>query len=239
MTAGTAATEPNRAPLRLTVLASGSGSNFAALADAIAEGRCHATVTTLLSDRADAGALGRAEKRAIPTRVVPYTRPRKRWNRTLEAAVRETDPELVVLAGFMRILDAAFVEAFDGRIVNVHPSLLPAFPGMHAPRQALDAGVRLAGCTVHLVDAGVDTGPILAQGAVPILPDDTEASLHGRIQRVEHRLLPDVVGAIASGTLRLQSPPQWRLPNASDKVEATLLSPPLNTSTSGSPGTTP
>ncbi len=190
---------------RLVVLVSGRGSNLAALLDAIDAGRCAATVVAVLADR-PAPALERAADRGIATATVPFRRgDRDAWSAELADAVQAYAPDLVVLAGFMRVLAPSFVGRFRRRILNVHPSLLPAFPGARAPEQALAAGVAITGCTVHLVDEGVDTGPILAQAAVPVAADDDVATLHERIRRAEHRLLPAVVGAVASGTLALPS----------------------------------
>lgn len=189
--------------MKIVVLASGRGSNLKAIAAAIDAGRCDAEIAAVVSDRASAEALVFATGRGIPTTVV---RPkdfadRDAWDQALAAAVAVHAPELVVLAGFMRIVGAAMLRSFPFRIVNVHPALLPAFPGTDGPAQAVAKGVRISGCTVHLVDAGVDTGPILAQGAVPVLPADDAASLHQRIQVVEHRLLPAVIHAIARGAI--------------------------------------
>lgn len=189
--------------MRVAVLASGRGTNLRALAGAIDAGACAVELVGALSDRDGCDALAFAAARGLATRIVRPAdhRDRTAWDRALADAVRALEPELVVLAGFMRVLGPATLGAFEDRIVNVHPSLLPAFPGLHAPAQALAAGVRIAGCTVHLVDAGVDTGRILAQGAVPVLAGDDAARLHARIQAVEHRLLPRVVDALARGTL--------------------------------------
>lgn len=189
--------------MRVAVLVSGRGSNLRALCRAIDAGACAVDLVGVVSDRDGAEALAFAEGRGLETRVV---RPRDHgdrvaWDAALAATVAALAPELVVLAGFMRLLGPATLAAFEDRVVNVHPSLLPAFPGMHAPQQAIDAGVRIAGCTVHLVDAGVDTGRILAQGAVPVRPGDDATSLHARIQGLEHRLLPRVVDALARGAL--------------------------------------
>ncbi|MEO0324680.1 MAG: phosphoribosylglycinamide formyltransferase [Myxococcota bacterium] len=197
--------------LRVVVLASGRGTNLSALLGAIDEHRCQAEVVAVVSDKAGAAALDLARKRGIATHCLPFRRQdRARWDADLADRVAEAAPELVVLAGFMRLLGPAFLERFAGRVVNVHPSLLPAFPGLAAPAQTLAAGVHVAGCTVHLVDAGVDSGAILAQAAVPVLPGDDEAALHERIQREEHALLPGVVDAIARGALSLApSGPRW------------------------------
>jgi phosphoribosylglycinamide formyltransferase-1 len=213
-------------PLRLVVLASGHGSNLLALADAIAAGRCAARITAVVSDRPRAPALALAAERGLATAVV---RPRDHadraaWDAALAGAIAAHEPDLVVLAGFMRLVGAPVLARFGGRLVNVHPSLLPAFPGLDAPAQAVRAGVRLSGCTVHLVDAGVDTGPILAQAAVPVHPDDDGDALHARIQRVEHRLLPRVIDAVATGRIALGPPPRPVAPFDPDDAE--LVSPP-------------
>jgi phosphoribosylglycinamide formyltransferase-1 len=195
-----------RGPLSLAVLVSGRGSNLAALLEAIDQGRCHARVAGVVSDRADAPALELCARRGITTQLVlPRAfENRAAWDVALAAAVSELAPELVVLAGFMRLLGAPLLGRFPGRIINVHPALLPAFPGKDGPAQAVAARVSLSGCTVHVVDAGVDSGPILAQAAVPVLPDDDAARLHARIQHAEHRLLPAVVDAIARGQYELE-----------------------------------
>jgi phosphoribosylglycinamide formyltransferase 1 len=187
--------------LRLAVLVSGRGTNLEALAGAIDAGRCDAEIVLVATDNPSAGALALAEARAVPRAVVPFARGGDRavFSRALADAVEASAPDLVVLAGFMRILSPEFVTRFEGRLVNIHPSLLPAFPGKDGVGDALAAGVRITGCTVHLVDHGVDTGPILAQAAVPVMPDDTRESLHARIQAREHELLPRVVDDLAKG----------------------------------------
>lgn len=197
--------------LDVVVLVSGRGSNLRALLDAIEQGRCRARVAAVIADRESAGALELARERSIPTRVVkPQDHAdRAAWDVALADAIGASAPDLVVLAGFLRIVGRAVLERFGGRILNVHPALLPAFPGLDAPGQALAAGVRITGCTVHVVDAGVDTGPILAQAAVPVLPGDDAQALHARIQPAEHQLLPAVVDWIASGALVLEPEPRF------------------------------
>jgi len=187
------------------VLASGRGSNLRAICRAIDEGRCEARIVGVVSDKRSAAALEFAEARGIPTRVVPLKKgdDRDQWNAELAHQVVALGPELLVLAGFMRILGSPFLERFPGRIINVHPALLPSFPGHDAPKDALEGGVRISGCTVHIVDDGVDTGPIIAQAAVPVLQDDTPETLHARIQIQEHRLLPEVINRIALGEIEL------------------------------------
>jgi len=211
----------------VVVLASGRGSNLKALFDAIDAGRCAAEVVGVVSDRPAAGALALAAERGVPTAVVPLSRgdDRDLWNARLAHAVAELGGELLVLAGFMRLIGRPLLDAYPGRIVNVHPALLPAFPGAHAPHDAVAAGVRISGCTVHVVDEGVDTGPILAQAAVPVHPDDDADSLHARIQIQEHRLLPAVVDWIARGVLALDPP---RLTTRPDPAERVLIWPPLS-----------
>jgi len=191
--------------MNVVVLVSGRGSNLKALLEAIDDARCAVTVAAVISDRPSAAALELARARGISTQVVSPSdyADRQAWDLALSQVVLTFEPKLVVLAGFMRIVGKAMLNAFSGRVVNVHPALLPAFPGMDGPAQAVQKGVSLSGCTVHLVDAGVDTGPILAQAAVPVLPDDDASTLHARIQVAEHRLLPAVLHAIAQGKIAL------------------------------------
>lgn len=187
--------------LRLGVLGSGKGSNFVAVADAIAAGTLQADVAVVLSDVPDAGILRHAADRGIPSHHLSPGRFRTKLDDASEVtyirALREAHVDLVVLAGFMRILKGEFLKAFEGRVMNIHPSLLPAFPGLEAWKQALEYGAKVAGCTVHLVDQGIDTGPILGQRAVPILDTDTAATLHARIQEAERVLYPAVIAAWA------------------------------------------
>lgn len=176
---------------RIVVLVSGSGSNMSALIDACEREEVPGLVAAVAADRS-CPALEIAGERKVNTFVCDFASydSRPRWNDDLRDAVREFEPDLVVSAGFMRILAPSFVDAFAGRLINLHPSLLPAFPGVHAVRDALAYGVKITGTTVHLVDHEVDHGPILLQEAVPVLPGDTAATLHERIKEVEHRLLP-------------------------------------------------
>ena len=210
--------------MRVAVLVSGRGSNLRAICEKIDTGECEAEVVAVLSDRRRAAALEYAAERAIPTSVVPLKKGDDRglWNERIADEVASFGPDFVVLAGFMRVLGSPILERFPGRIINVHPAILPLFPGHDAPEQAVAAGVRLSGCTVHVVDAGVDTGPIIAQAAVPVLASDTPESLHARIQVMEHRLLPRVVHAIAVGTIEL-SPLRLHLPD--QEASSALWSP--------------
>lgn len=184
---------------RVVVLLSGGGSNLAALLAAHDDPAYGARVVGVVSDRAGAGGLEIARAAGVPTAVVaPADFPdRAAWDVGLAHAVGVFDPGLVVSAGFMRILGRGFLDRFGGRTVNTHPALLPAFPGAHAVRDALAHGVAVTGCTVHVVDAGVDTGPIIAQRAVDVSPADDESTLHERIKVVERALLVEVVGRIA------------------------------------------
>lgn len=193
-------------PLRLGVLASGTGSNLQAILDAVGRGELDVVPAVVASDRPGARALERARAAGVATTVI---RPRDHASReafdaALVEALRAHGVHVVALAGFMRLLTPTFLAAFPLRVVNVHPALCPAFPGLHAPAQALAWGVKMTGCTVHFVDAGVDTGPIIAQAAVPVLDDDDAASLHARIQAEEHRLLPRALAWLAAGRLRVE-----------------------------------
>ena len=193
---------------RIGVLGSGKGSNFVAIADACIAGKLPGEVALVLSDVPQAGIVERARERNIPVRVIPPGNFRTKLDDVAEQAyidaLRNAQVDLIVLAGFMRVLKGEFLRSFEGRIVNIHPSLLPSFPGLEAWKQALEYGVKVTGCTVHFVDAGVDSGPIIAQQAVPILHDDSPDSLHRRIQLVEHELYPSVVGRLARGEIRLK-----------------------------------
>lgn len=190
------------------VLGSGKGSNYIALAEAIRAGRVPATVSIVVSDVADAGILQQAVRFDTPARFIAPGRFRTKLDESAEAeyisVLRSADVDLVVLAGFMRILKGEFLRAFEGRVLNIHPSLLPSFPGLEAWKQALDYGVKYTGCTVHLVDQGIDTGPIVAQSAVPVLDSDTPTTLHQRIQAAEHELLPAVVASVARGEIQVR-----------------------------------
>jgi phosphoribosylglycinamide formyltransferase 1 len=193
---------------RIGVLGSGKGSNFVAIADACRAGTVPAEVVLVLSDVAEAGILERARERGIPARFAPPGKFRTKLDedaeRTYIEALRGAEVDLVALAGFMRVLKDGFLHAFAGRIINIHPSLLPSFPGLEAWKQALAHGVRVTGCTVHFVDAGVDAGPIIGQQTVPVLDDDTSETLHQRIQVAEHALYPRCVAAIARGAVTVQ-----------------------------------
>ncbi|MBA2808458.1 phosphoribosylglycinamide formyltransferase [Streptomyces acidicola] len=194
---------------RLVVLVSGSGTNLQALLDAIDEVGVDAYGAEIVAVGADRGGiegLARAERAGLPTfvcRVKDYAT-REEWDAALADAVAAHQPDLVVSAGFMKIVGKEFLARFGGRFVNTHPALLPSFPGAHGVRDALAYGVRVTGCTVHFVDDGVDTGPIIAQGVVEVRDEDDESALHERIKDIERRLLVDVVGRIARNGYRIE-----------------------------------
>jgi phosphoribosylglycinamide formyltransferase 1 len=191
---------------RIGVLLSGRGSNFEALADSVAAGRIPgAEIALVISNREDAAGLLRAAERRIPLRVIPSKGlEREAYDRGVVAALNEARVDLVCLAGFMRLLSPYFVAAFRGRILNIHPSLLPAFPGLEAQRQALDYGVKFTGCTVHFVDENLDAGPIIVQAIVPVKPDDTEETLAARVLAEEHRIYTEAVRLVLSGKFRIE-----------------------------------
>jgi len=180
---------------RVGILISGRGSNMVALVDAMQSGEVPADPVVVVSNIPEAAGLSTARQRGVATAVVDHkaVKPRRRHEERVIEILREKRVELVCLAGYMRLLSSHMVEAFRGKILNIHPSLLPAFPGLHAQKQALDHGVRVSGCTVHLVDEECDHGPILLQAAVPILDEDTEDSLAARILEQEHRIYPQAV----------------------------------------------
>jgi phosphoribosylglycinamide formyltransferase-1 len=191
---------------RIAVLLSGRGSNFEALADSIAAGRLpNAEIVLVVSNRENAPGIEKARQRGIPARVIPSKGlEREAYDRLVVAALDEVHPDLVCLAGFMRLLSPYFVERFRGRILNIHPSLLPAFPGLEAQRQALEHGVKFAGCTVHFVDENLDAGPIVLQAVVPIRDDDTAETLSARILDEEHRIYPEAARIVLEGRYRIE-----------------------------------
>ena len=198
----------DRPPFRIAVLGSGRGSNLVALAEACAAGRVPASIELVVSDVEGAGILERARERGLVARYLAPGAFRTKLDEAAEAAyIRELQTariDLVVLAGFMRILQGAFLRAFPGRVVNIHPSLLPSFSGLAAWQQALDYGVKVTGVTVHLVDRGIDTGPILAQATVPVLDNDTGETLLARIHAAEHEIYPQTVAAYLTGELAVR-----------------------------------
>jgi phosphoribosylglycinamide formyltransferase 1 len=195
-----------RGPIDIAVLASGSGSNLQALIDDAAEPGHPARIVLVLTDRPGVAALDRAGAAGIPTEVIAWGdhAGRESFTTAVCDAVAASGAEAMVLAGFMRILAPEAIRRYPDRILNIHPALLPSFPGAHAVQLALEHGVKVTGVTVHVVDEQVDHGPIVAQEAIPVLPDDTVETLHARIQRVEHRLYPEAVRLLAAGRLEIR-----------------------------------
>jgi phosphoribosylglycinamide formyltransferase-1 len=192
--------------LSLGVLISGGGTNLQAIIDAIEAGRLDAEIAVVLSNRADAYGLARAKSHGVATEVLDHKKftSREAFDAAAIEILRGRGVALVVLAGFMRLLSPLFVKAYSNRIMNIHPSLLPAFPGLHVQRKALEHGVRFSGCTVHFVNEECDEGPIIIQAAVPVFADDTEASLSARILRQEHRVYPRAIQLYSEGRLRVE-----------------------------------
>ena len=195
-------------PFRLGILGSGKGSNMVAIAEACAAGQIPAEIAIVISDVADAGILDRARERNLPAEFIAPGKFRTKLDEEAEQSfvkrLTEAEVDLIVLGGFMRILKGDFLRAFANRVINIHPSLLPAFPGLEAWKQALDYGVKVTGCTVHFVDQGIDSGPILGQETVPVLEGDTAATLHARVQEAERKLYPKIVRALAEGRITVK-----------------------------------
>lgn len=214
--------------LRLGVLASGGGTNLQSIIDRCADSSLAAEIVLVLCNKPGAGALERAARAGIATATLDHRDfpDRESFDRAMVARLQAAGVDLVVLAGFMRIITPVFIAAFPGRIMNIHPALLPAFPGLHVQRQALEYGARFAGCTVHFVDGGVDTGPIIIQAVVPVLEDDTEQDLAARILEQEHRIYPRAIQLFAEGRLHLEGR-RVRIAPAADAVAGTLVNPAL------------
>jgi len=191
-------------PARIGILISGRGSNMVALADAVRDGRIpNAEISVVISDQPDARGLVKARDRSIETLVIERSgRSREEHDREIVAALRNRQVDLVCLAGYMRVLSGEFLKAFPRRILNIHPSLLPSFPGLEAQKQALEHGAKVSGCTVHFVDETLDGGPVIAQRVVPVLDDDTVESLSVRILAEEHHLYPEAVAMVLSNNLQ-------------------------------------
>lgn len=192
--------------MKIGVLASGRGSNFQAIIDSIGSGYLKASVEMLIVDNQGAFAVERAKRHGIPHM---YLNPKDFSTKDgfyskIAETLTQKGVNLVILAGFMRVVGKPLLEAFPMRVMNIHPALLPSFPGLHGQKQAVDYGVRISGCTVHFVDEGVDTGPVIIQAAVPVSPDDTEDALSERILRLEHRIFPEAVRLFAEGRLEVK-----------------------------------
>lgn len=192
--------------LKLGVLISGSGSNLQSIIDHIENGSLKAAIRIVISNNPDAFGIKRAQKHGIPFVVMKNGdfKSKEDFDSALIKALKDNNVDLVVLAGFMRIISPAFLKAFPQRVLNIHPALLPSFPGLHGQKQALDYGVKFSGCTVHFVDEGVDTGPIIIQSAVPVLEDDTEETLAARILKEEHKIYPRAIQLFADGKIQIQ-----------------------------------
>jgi phosphoribosylglycinamide formyltransferase-1 len=214
--------------LRLGVLASGGGSNLQSIIDRCREGSLAAEIALVVSNNPQAGALERAGRAGLPWRFIDHRQfaGREAFDRAMVNALQEAGVELVVLAGFMRLLSPIFLDAFPGRIMNIHPALLPAFPGLHVQRKALEYGARFSGCTVHFVDGGVDTGPIIIQAVVPVLDCDTEDTLSARILEQEHLIYPRAIQLFAEGRLRLEGRRVYLEPSL-PLSEISIVNPPL------------
>ncbi len=214
--------------LRLGCLASGGGTNLQSIIDRCSDGSLSAEIAIVISNNPDSGALQRARTAGIPTLCIDHRSypSREDFDRAVVAALVEAGVELVVLAGFMRLISGVFLEAFPGRIMNIHPALLPTFPGLHVQRKALEYGARFTGCTVHFVDGGVDTGPIIIQAVVPVLDDDTEESLSARILKQEHRIYPRAIELFAERRLRIDGR-RVRIEPPLPPCDEALVHPPL------------
>jgi phosphoribosylglycinamide formyltransferase 1 len=207
----------------IVVLVSGRGSNLQAILDA----RLPLKLAAVLSNEPQAQALSRARAAGVPTAAVDHREFEQRaaFDRCLAEAIDRFSPDFIALAGFMRVLGDAFVQRYAGRMINIHPSLLPAFPGLHTHRRALEAGVRIHGCTVHFVTPTLDMGPIIVQAAVPVLPRDDETSLAGRVLEQEHRIYPQALAWLATGRVALQS---GRVTFPHDRTAQALVAPALD-----------
>ena len=191
---------------KIGVVVSGRGSNLQSIIDHIAEGKLNVEIAVVVSDHKEAFALERAAKAGIPTAVVERKgcKDKAEFEDKIDAALRDKGAEVVILAGFMRILTGHFISRWENKIINIHPALLPSFKGVDAQGQAVDYGVKIAGCTVHFVDEGTDTGPIILQKAVPVFDDDTEETLAARILKEEHKALPEAIQLWADGKLTIK-----------------------------------
>jgi phosphoribosylglycinamide formyltransferase-1 len=190
---------------KLGILLSGRGSNFEAIADSVAAGKIPAEIAIVISNKPNARGLERARERGIPAEhIASRGLEREEYDRLVVARLKEAQVDVVCLAGYMRLLSAYFVEQFPNRILNIHPALLPAFPGIEAQKQALEHGVKFSGCTVHFVDERLDAGPILVQAIVPVLDEDTEETLSARILQEEHRIYSDAINLVLSGKFRVE-----------------------------------
>ena len=213
--------------LKLAVLASGGGTNLQSIIDQCAQETLDASIELVISNNPGSGALQRAESAGIKTVCINHRTfaNRENFDLAVVAALQESGAELIVLAGFMRIITKPFLQAFPQRIINIHPALLPAFPGLHVQQKALDYGAKFSGCTVHFVDGGVDTGPIIAQAVVPIFDNDTEETLSARILKQEHKIYPQVIQWFAEKRVTIKQR-TVRIVNCA-RTESAQINPPL------------
>ena len=220
-------------PFRIAVLASGGGTNLKSIIDQQQTGKLPVAIALVISNNPGAGALERAQQAGIRTLCINHRDypTREDFDRALVNALQQAEVDLVVLAGFMRIITPIMLTAFPQRIINIHPALLPAFPGLNVQQQAIDYGARFSGCTVHFVDAGVDTGPIIVQAVVPILPEDSAATLAERILEQEHRIYPQAIQWLAEDRVRIDGR-KVIIANSAD-CGNTLMNPPVSSSCCG------
>ncbi len=214
--------------LKLGVLISGNGSNLQSIIDHIEKGKLKAAIKIVISNNPDAFGIQRARKHKINTTILKQKdfKSKEEFDQNIIKILQENSVDLVVLAGFMRIISPALLKAFPHRIMNIHPALLPSFPGLHAQKQAFDYGVKLTGCTVHFVDEGVDTGPIIIQAVVPVYDEDTQDSLTERILKEEHRIYPQAIQLFADGKLQIQGR-KVLIKSTVEKTIKPLCNPPL------------
>ena len=215
--------------LRVGVLASGGGTNLQAIIDRCQDGSIDAEIAVVITNNPGAGALDRADKAGIPTLCINHRdfSQREDFDKAVVGALQDSGVELVVLAGFMRIITQTFIDAYPNRIINIHPALLPAFAGLHVQQQAIDYGARFSGCTVHFVDGGVDTGPIIIQAVVPIHPEDTADNLAARILEQEHKIYPRAIQLISEGRVHVAGR-QVTIKPPCAAVDASMVNPPLD-----------
>jgi phosphoribosylglycinamide formyltransferase-1 len=215
--------------VKLGVLISGTGSNLQAIIDAILRGDLKAEIRLVISNRPDAQGLERARRHGIETAVIEHRKfpSREDFDRTVLAALRARSVELVALAGFMRLLSPVMLEAFPGRIMNIHNSLLPSFPGIHGPKEAIAYGVKIAGCTVFFVTPGIDIGPVIVQAAVPVLPGDDEQALAARILQQEHQIFPHAIALYQQGRLEIRDRQVIIKGDSSAPNSSPLVNPPV------------
>ncbi|HEY6299847.1 MAG TPA: phosphoribosylglycinamide formyltransferase [Candidatus Binatus sp.] len=216
--------------VKLGVLISGTGSNLQAIIDAILRGELKAEIRLVISNRADAQGLDRARRHGIETLVLEHRKfpSREDFDRAVLAGLRDRSVELVALAGFMRLLSSVMLDAFPGRIMNIHNSLLPSFPGIHGPKDAIEYGVKIAGCTVFFVTPGVDVGPVIVQAAVPVLPGDDEQRLAARILQQEHRIFPHAIALFQQGRLEIDGRRVIIKGDSSTPNSPPLMNPPVD-----------